>query len=236
VIVSRVLKCFGLPESAVDEKIRDLFVRMRNPSLALLASATEVKVRITARAGNGQKARAMITGVEKEVRRRLKEHVFAADKETMPEAVGKLLKRKKMTLAMAESCTGGMITEWLTAVPGSSAYLERSFVTYSDLAKEEMLGVHQGTVRKHGAVSRETALQMAYGARVRSGADIGLSVTGIAGPGGGTKMKPVGLVYIGLSTRRGTWALEHRFFGTRETIRQRASQTALDLVRRHLKG
>jgi nicotinamide-nucleotide amidase len=139
-------------------------------------------------------------------------------------------------LAVAESCTGGLVAARLTNIAGSSGYFERGVVAYSNRAKTELLGVPQDLIDRNGAVSSEVAAAMAQGIRQAAHADLGLSVTGIAGPGGGTEKKPVGLVYIALSSSRGVKTAEHRFLGDREQVRLRASQMALDMVRRYLIG
>jgi nicotinamide-nucleotide amidase len=169
------------------------------------------------------------------VRARLKEWIFAEGQESMETVVGGLLLKDKRTLALAESCTGGLIGHRLTQVPGSSAYLDRGIICYSNNAKIDLLGVPAELIERHGAVSAEVAAAMAKGVRERSGVSVGLSVTGIAGPGGATATKPVGLVYVGLNADNGdTMTREHRFHGDRSVIKQRSSQAALDLLRRWL--
>jgi PncC family amidohydrolase len=145
--------------------------------------------------------------------------------------LGAALAARHLTLVTAESCTGGTVAAWLTSVPGSSAYYLGGVVTYANRAKVALLGVEQGTLREHGAVSAEVACQMAAGARRRLGADLAVSVTGIAGPGGGTAEKPVGLVYIGLATAAGVEARRHQFAGTRGQVRWAAAAAALTIVR-----
>lgn len=153
----------------------------------------------------------------------------------METVVGRLLSKQERTVALAESCTGGLISHRLTQVPGSSAYVDRSAVCYSNQAKTEMLGVPAQLIAQHGAVSVEVAASMAEGIRQRAGASVGLSVTGIAGPGGATDTKPVGLVCMGLSTGPGeVTTKEFRFHGDRSMIKQRSSQAALDMLRRWL--
>jgi nicotinamide-nucleotide amidase len=153
----------------------------------------------------------------------------------MEEVVGRLLAKQHRTVALAESCTGGLIGHRLTQVPGSSSYMDRGVICYSNRAKVELLGVRPELIEQQGAVSAEVAAAMAKGVRERSGVSVGLSVTGIAGPGGGTTAKPVGLVYIGLNADDGTSLVkEHRFHGDRTVIKQRSSQAALDLLRRWL--
>jgi nicotinamide-nucleotide amidase len=154
----------------------------------------------------------------------------------MEGVVGRLLLAQKLHLATAESCTGGLLAKRVTDVPGSSQYFERGFVTYSNPAKIEMLGVSTQDLEAHGAVSAPIAEQLARGARRVSGADVGVGITGIAGPEGGTPTKPVGTVFIAVSSPKGEVVRSFRFMGNRVAVRERSVQTALDLVRRHLLG
>ena len=164
----------------------------------------------------------------------LGQHVFSIDGQTMEEVVGRHLHDRGFTIALAESCTGGLIAHRLTQVAGSSAYVDRGVVCYDNRAKIELLGVSESSLKKYGAVSAQVAKAMAQGIRTRSKVDVGLSVTGIAGPGGGTASKPVGLVYIGLATSRQSYTKKFQFHGERETIKLRSSQAALDVLRRWL--
>ena len=165
---------------------------------------------------------------------RLGQHVFSIDGRTMEEVVGRHLRDRGFTIALAESCTGGLIAHRLTQVPGSSAYVDRGVVCYDNRAKIELLGVSESSLKKYGAVSAQVAKAMAQGIRTRSKVDVGLSVTGIAGPGGGTASKPVGLVYVGLATSKQSYTKKFQFHGERETIKLRSSQAALDVLRRWL--
>jgi nicotinamide-nucleotide amidase len=177
----------------------------------------------------------MWDSVASAVRDRLGEWIFAEGLESMEEVIGRLLVKEKRTVALAESCTGGLVGHRLTQVPGSSAYMDRGIICYSNNAKIELLGVPPDLIERHGAVSANVAAAMAKGVRERSGVSIGLSVTGIAGPGGATATKPVGLVYVGLDADNGdSVTREHRFHGDRSVIKQRSSQAALDLLRRWL--
>jgi nicotinamide-nucleotide amidase len=170
-----------------------------------------------------------------EARSRLADVVFAESDQTMEEVVGRGLAQHHLTLAVAESCTGGLIGHRLTQVPGSSAYLDRGIISYSNQAKIELLGVPAQLITRYGAVSAEVAAAMAKGVRTRSRVSVGLSVTGIAGPGGGTARKPVGLVYVGLDAGRGgRETKKFMFHGDRTSVKLRSSQGALDLLRRWL--
>ncbi len=235
-IRSRTLKCFGLGESTVDEKINDIFTASTNPTIALLASHTEVKIRLTSKAKSTEAAEEAISRVEKEILRRLGDNIFAVDEGSMESKVAELLKAGKLTLAVAESCTGGLISDKLTNVPGASEFLKLGVVSYSNQAKERLLNVPPTAINMFGAVSKQVAVEMALGVKKLSNADISLGVTGIAGPGGGSEEKPVGLVYIALSTPSGMQVKECRFRGERIKIKEQSAQTALDMLRRHLLG
>ena len=181
-------------------------------------------------------ADALIQSVLAVLRARLGSLVYGYDADTLEEAVGRLLAGAGLTLACAESCTGGLVAAMLTNVPGSSGYFDRGVVTYSNRAKVEQLGVDEKTLAANGAVSRDTAVEMAAGVARIAGADIGLSVTGVAGPGGGTDAKPVGLVHFALADMRRPSVItaRMRFGGDRSAVRTRAAKFALDLARRHL--
>ncbi|MBX3332517.1 MAG: competence/damage-inducible protein A [Nitrospira sp.] len=229
-----VFHTWGMSEADVDAKLTGLIKKSLPVALGLLASPTGVLVSLTTEAGRALKEDALISLAE-EVRTRLGEWIYAEGQDTMEEVVGRLLHGQRRTVAVAESCTGGLIAYRLTQVPGSSSYLDRAVVCYSNQAKMELLGVPEHLLREHGAVSREVAEAMAKGMRERTGVSVALSVTGIAGPGGATETKPVGLVYIGLDGGRDDMMTrEFRFHGDRSVIRQRAAQAALDMLRRWL--
>ena len=233
-VVRRVLRVAGIGESAVDEKIAPIYTQYTNPETTILFNKSEIEIHLTARGRTEQDAERLLDDLSERLEERLGHSIFSFRGELMEEIVGMRLSVTGYTLAVAESCTGGLISERLTEVPGASKYFMEGVVTYSNEAKIRTLGVDQKLLRKHGAVSAEVAEAMAKGIRKRAGTDLGLSVTGIAGPGGGTEEKPVGLVYIALSNDMLT---EHRrivFPGDRYLIRWRASQAALDLLRRRL--
>lgn len=233
--ITRVIfHTWGLPESEVDAKLQGLIQKRTPVALGLLASPTGVLVSLTTQAHRSIKDHEM-TALAEGVRARLREWIYAEGQDTLEEVVGRLLRRQQRTVAVAESCTGGLIGYRLTQVPGSSAYVDRGVLCYSNHAKTDMLGVPGRLIEQHGAVSREVAEAMATGMRDRAGVSVALSVTGIAGPGGATETKPVGLVYIGLDGGSdGVTAKEFRFHGDRSVIRQRAAQAALDMLRRWL--
>lgn len=233
-IARSVFHTWGLPESDVDAKLQGLIPKRSPVGLGLLASPMGVLVSLTTNARRSAVAD-VLEPLEREVRIRLKEWIFAEGQDSMEAVVGRLLWEQKLTVAVAESCTGGLITHRLTQIPGASAYVDRSAVCYSNRAKIDMLGVAEGLIAQHGAVSHEVAGAMARGIRDRAGVSVGLSVTGIAGPGGATETKPVGLVYVGLDAEGdGAHTKEFRFHGDRSMIKQRSSQAALDLLRRWL--
>lgn len=235
VIRSRTLRIVGMGESAVEEKTRDL-MHAADPTVAPYAKLGEVHLRVTSKAPNEAEADARIAPVVEEIRHRLGNVIYGeGDRATLEEIVVTLLSRRKQTVATAESCTGGTLSGRITNVPGSSAVFQVGLVTYSNEAKIHLLKVPASLVGNFGAVSAEVAQAMAERVRELSGADFGLSVTGIAGPDGGTPEKPVGLVYIGLATPSGvTTATKNLFTGSRADVRLRSTQTALDLLRKEL--
>lgn len=233
--ITRVIfQTWGLPEAEVDTQLQGVIPKRGPIALGLLASPNGVLVSLTTSAHRSIKARVLTAKIE-EVRRRLAEWLVAEGHDTMEEVVGRLLLEQQRTIAVAESCTGGLISHRLTQVPGASAYVDRGAICYSNQAKADMLGVSMSLIEQHGAVSREVAQAMAKGMRERAGVSVALSVTGIAGPGGATETKPVGLVYVGLDGGAGEpITKEFRFHGDRSVIKQRSSQAALDLLRRWL--
>jgi nicotinamide-nucleotide amidase len=233
-VTRMVFHTWGLPEAEIDTKLEGLIPKRGPIALGLLASPTGVLVSLTTKAAGSKKGDRLPSLVEA-VRQRLREWIYAEGHDTMEEVVGRLLIERKRTIAVAESCTGGLIGHRLTMVPGSSVYVDRGAICYSNRAKTDMLGVPANLIAQHGAVSREVAQAMATGMRERAGVSVALSVTGIAGPGGATDTKPVGLVYIGLDGGPGeTRTKECRFHGDRSVIKQRAAQAALDMLRRWL--
>jgi nicotinamide-nucleotide amidase len=230
-IVSRVLRVAGMGESLMEEKVRPL-LGSGNPTLAPLAKSGEAHLRITARGEDEITIRHLLDDMEGEVRARLGDVVYGVDEETLEACVLSLLRDRKVTLATAESCTGGLLGGRLTSVPGSSDVYLGGYVTYSNEMKLRALGVAERLLREHGAASEECARAMAEGARRATGADWAVSVTGIAGPTGGTPEKPVGLVFVGLADEAASVATQHRFGGDREAVRHRSTQAALALLRK----
>ena len=237
VIVSHDIMTFGLGESPMEELMREKMSRMENPSLATYAKPSEVRLRATAKAASIEEAEAMLAPVVKDVTDFLGDYVYGVDVSSLEETCFRLLKEKGMTLATAESCTGGRVAERMTALPGVSAVYRGGVVSYWTSVKADVLGVPKETLDAHGAVSEETARAMAEGARRITAADIAVSVTGVAGPDPDERGVPVGIVYIGLATPDGTFCrpldLGKR---RRDRIQDLSSNHALDVVRRYLTG
>jgi nicotinamide-nucleotide amidase len=235
-IVHRQVHCFGEGESTIAAALAELMQRGRDPTVGTTASAGMVTVRVAAGGANRAEAQASAEETVQEVRRRLGVLVVGTDEQTMPAALGHLLREAGATLATAESCTGGLIGELITSVPGSSDYYLGGLVAYADQAKGKLLAVPQELIRRHGAVSEPVASAMAQEARRRLGANWAVSVTGIAGPGGGSEDKPVGLIYAGLAGAAGVAVHRHILPGLRPIVRLRAALTALNHLRLALIG
>ena len=233
VIQSRTLRIAGMGESVVEEKAKDLMAS-DNPTVAPYAKTSEVHLRITARATTPEAAEALIAPREAALRERLGDVVYGVDDETLEGAVIGLLKLLGQRIAVAESCTGGLICKRLTDVPDASHVFEIGLITYGNDMKVKYLGVPEDVIMRTGAVSPETAQAMARGAMRAGQAELGISVTGIAGPGGGSDAKPVGTVHIGLAWDGGVVSEHHHILGSRADVAYRASQNALALVRRFL--
>jgi nicotinamide-nucleotide amidase len=233
-VVRRVLKVAGLGESALDEMIAPIYLQYENPQTTILFNQTEVEVHLIANARTNQDAEQLLDRLTEQLEERLGKSIFSYAGESMEEVVGLKLSVGRFTLSVAESCTGGLIAQRLTSIRGSSKFFIEGVVAYANDAKTRRLGVEPMSLLEHGAVSAEVAEEMAQGIRERAGTDFGLSITGIAGPDGGSEEKPVGLVYIALADDA---HVEHRKLmipGDRHLIRWRASQAALDLLRRRL--
>lgn len=230
----RILRVSGMGESAVDEIIAPIYKSYPDVQTSILFSRVEIEIHLIARSSSIEEASAVLTELTEKICSALGPAVFATNGETMEEVVGSLLKSRGETVSVAESCTGGMIGMRLTEVSGSSAYFIEGSVVYSNESKIRTLNVSEQTLRDHGAVSAETAEEMAKGMRDRSGSDYAISVTGIAGPEGGTEEKPVGTVFIGYSDPNRTRSMKFVFPGDRELIRWRSSQAALDYLRRQI--
>lgn len=233
VLVSRMIRTCGIGESMVEEKIRHL-IHGENPTVAPYAHPGEVTLRITARAPSREEGERLIEPVQREIEAMLGSAVYGYDETTLEAAVIDLLRTRQESLAVAESCTGGGLGARITSVAGSSDVFIGGAISYANAVKQELLGVSERTLDRYGAVSEPTAREMAEGARHTFGADWAVSITGIAGPGGGTPEKPVGLVFIGVAGPDGTAVEEQCFRGSRENVRQRSAQFALIQLRGRL--
>ncbi len=233
-IFTRVLHTINIGESEVDHRIADLFRSGENPKIAVLAHEGLCDVKIMAKAASAEEAEAMIAPVQAQIEDRLRGHIFGLDHDTIESAIQGVLRARGATIAVAESCTGGRIASALTRLPGSSETFLGGVVAYDNSVKIEALGVPEETLARYGAVSEETARQMAEGARNRLGTTIGISTTGIAGPTGGTDEKPVGLVWFGIANAERTAARSYRFSGDRDAVQRRATVMALGLLWREL--
>jgi nicotinamide-nucleotide amidase len=234
VIRTRELRIAGMGESDVDQLIAPVYKKYRNPATTILAGAGDIQVHFRARCATEAEAEALLSEVSSPIEALLGDRIYSRDSESIEAVVGKLLLAAHATLSVAESCTGGLLGERLTSVPGSSEYFLGGFITYTNALKTELLGVPAEMLAAHGAVSKPVAEAMAEGARRRSGSTFALSITGIAGPGGATEAKPVGTTFIGFAGPDGTEVLHRQLLGDRARIRQFASQVALDLLRRKL--
>ena len=233
-VVRRMLRVAGMGESAVDEKIAPVYTKYENPQTTILFNQSEIEIHLTAHGRTEDEANQLLDRVVLEIEEQLGNAIFAFRGEKMEEVIGLKLAVGGYTLAVAESCTGGLLAERLTEVPGSSKYFIEGVVTYSNESKTRLLGVEPILLLEHGAVSGPVAEAMSEGMRNRAATDFALSITGIAGPDGGSEEKPVGTVFIAISSEAGT---EHRRLkvpGDRNLIRWRATQAALDLLRRRL--
>jgi len=236
VIRTRVLRIAAMAESDVEQAVAPIYKTFTNPRTTILGAAGQVELHLVAEGRSEAEAEERIEALAAGVRRALPDRIFSEDGRELPDVVAGLLRERKLTLALAESCTGGLLSARLTEVPGASAFLERSLVTYSNRSKIEELGVDPGLVERWGAVSEEVAAAMAAGVRRVAGTHIGVGITGIAGPDGGTPEKPVGLVFVSLDGAVGTRVRRAVFPGGRERVRYQATQVALEMLRRGLLG
>jgi len=233
-VCRKVLKVSGMGESAVDELISPVYKEYSSIQTTILFNKSEIEVHLAAKGASEGECNDLLADVTARVKEKLGIALYAENGESLEYVVGQMLKAAGKTLALAESCTGGLIAERITDIPGSSAYFMEGAVTYSNDAKMRTLNVPSEVLENYGAVSAETAEAMARGIRERTGTDYGISVTGIAGPDGGSEEKPVGLVYIGCADETGIKTLRLMIPGDRFLIRWRSSQAALDLLRRRM--
>jgi nicotinamide-nucleotide amidase len=232
----RILKLYGLNEPEMAEILKKIQGKTGNIVFGFYPRFPENHITISLRGQDERTVTKELDRVEIEVRRLVGPYIFAAGDQNMEEVVGRLLLEKNLSISVAESCTGGLIGHRLTSVPGSSSYFHGGVVVYSNQSKVDLLRVDARTLETHGAVSERTVEEMARGVKDRIKTDLGLAVTGIAGPDGGTRQKPVGTVHVGLAARNKTFSREYRFWGNRGQVTLNSSMMALDWVRRHLNG
>lgn len=230
------LQTTGIAESTLFERLGDINELLGNARMAFLPSQYGVKLRITVNEESEEEANNRLIEIEQKIRSKAGKYVYAKGEKNLEEVVAKLLTERGLTISIAESCTGGSISNLLTNIPGSSNFFERGIVSYSNGSKVEILKVDEDIIAEHGAVSSEVAMQMAEGVRSISGTDIGISVTGILGPAGGSPQKPIGLCYFGLCDDNVCTSKRIIFGDDRILNKQRATQAALEMVRRHLLG
>ena len=233
-IATRVLKVAMLGESLVDARVAPIYRRYPDVQTTILAGAGEIQFNLFTRADSMEEAQERVDELADAIEDELEDAVYSSKGQSLEQIVGYYLQMRNATLAAAESCTGGLLAERITSISGSSRYFVGGAVVYSNELKTEFAGVPANLIAKHGAVSREVAAALADGIRTRCKATLGIGITGVAGPTGGTPEKPVGLVYIGLASETGTEVVERTFPGDRKRIRWFASQQALDMVRRKL--
>ena len=234
-IHSKVLRFFGIGESTLETELLDMISKQENPTIAPYAKEGEVSLRVTAKAENEAKAMVLIEPIIEKIRSRVGEYLYSDQDEELVEVVAKLLMKKQLTVSFAESCTGGLLAGKLTAIPGISKCFLTGYIPYSNEGKNEMLGVKKATLEKYGAVSEETAIEMVRGLRKKTNSDICVSITGIAGPDGGTEDKPVGLVYIGVLYKEQLTVHQLNTFGDRERIRNYTVLSAMNVIRNVIK-
>ncbi len=236
VMKQRILKLYGLDEPSITETLKKLKGKTGDIILGFYPHFPENHITIGLRGNDDPTFTKEFSRIEKEIRYLFGPHIFATDNQTMEEVVGQILMVKDLTLSVAESCTGGLISHMLTNISGSSKYFHGGAIVYSNESKVDLLHVSPKTLENHGAVSDKTVREMASGIRKHINADLGLAVTGIAGPDGGTKEKPVGTVHVGLAAGDNIFSGKYRFWGSREQVKSNSAMMALDSVRRYLNG
>ncbi len=234
VLVSKYLTLYGIGESSAESKIDDIVEKQTNPTIATYAKPGQVTIRVTAKASNEEQATVILKPTVDQIKERLGTYLISENHESLLEVVAKALIDRGLTISLAESCTGGLLASKLTNVSGISAVFHRGYVTYSNEAKVDLLGVSETTLNTYGAVSHETAREMAEGLKRVSKSDVCISITGIAGPNGGTEEKPVGLVYIGIAYKGDVEVVENKFRGNRSRVRHYTCLKALDMIRKKM--
>jgi nicotinamide-nucleotide amidase len=236
VIRTLFLRVAGMPESDLDQLIAPVYKKYKNPATTILAANGDLQIHLRARCATEAKADELLAEVGGPIELLLGDRIYSRNGDPLEAVVGELLRIRHATVSVAESCTGGMLGERFTSVPGSSDYFAGGFITYTNAMKVEMLGVTPEILEEHGAVSKPTAEAMAVGARRRTGSTYALSITGVAGPNPGTEAAPVGTVYVGIADAAGTLVMHRQFLGDRQRIRIFTCQMAMDLLRRRMTG
>ena len=232
---SKILKVTGLGESSVNELLHDYINNQKNFSFGIYANPEDIQIQVTTQAPTEKEVDKLLQSSVNQLSKILGNYAYGSGEQTLEEVVGDLLKNKGFKVAVAESCTGGMLGEMITRIPGSSKYFQGGVISYNAQVKEELLKVPSEVIKKYGEVSRQVAELMAEGVRKCCHSDIGISITGIAGPGGATEKKKVGLVYMALADGKKTITQKHQLFGNRQLIRLRSSRRALNMLRMYLK-
>jgi len=231
---SRIIRISGLGESTVNDKIKDFIYENKHLNIGIYASPEDIQIQLNAIGKTSRESITILDKATEQLKDILGDYIFGFNQQSLEEIIGIMLKEKGLTLAVAESCTGGMLGEIITSIPGSSDYFKGGIISYDGEIKEKLLRVPRETMIKYGQVSEQVARAMAQGVRKQCLSDIGISITGIAGPGGGSPAKPVGLVYIALADERQTIVQEHQLRKDRHTIRLRSARRALNILRLHL--
>jgi len=231
---SRIIRISGLGESTVNDKIKDFIYENKHLNIGIYASPEDIQIQLNAIGKTSRESITILDKATEQLKDILGDYIFGFNQQSLEEIIGIMLKEKGLTLAVAESCTGGMLGEIITSIPGSSDYFKGGIISYDGEIKEKLLRVPRETMIKYGQVSEQVARAMAQGVRKQCLSDIGISITGIAGPGGGSPAKPVGLVYIALADERQTIVQAHQLRKDRHTIRLRSARRALNILRLHL--
>ena len=234
IIKIKTINTIGIGESSLETLLLDIIKEQNNPSLATYAKEGRVDIKIIAKGCDETEVNSMLEDMTRKIEDRIAQYIYSYEDESIEEIVFKKLKSKNMKIAFCESCTGGLISTKLTRIPGASQVFDRGIITYSNISKVEEVDVNKNTLDKYGAVSEQVAIEMAKGLLRKTGVDIALSTTGIAGPSGGSELKPVGLVFIGIATKDSSYAIKSIFSGERKSIQNRAALRAFDELRKIL--
>lgn len=234
IIKIKTINTIGIGESSLETLLLDIIKEQNNPSLATYAKEGRVDIKIIAKGCDETEVNSMLEDMISKIEDRIAQYIYSYEDESIEEIVFKKLKSKNMKIAFCESCTGGLISTKLTRIPGASKVFDRGIITYSNISKVEEVDVNKNTLDKYGAVSEQVAIEMAKGLLRKTGVDIALSTTGIAGPSGGSELKPVGLVFIGIATKDSSYAIKSIFSGERKSIQNRAALRAFDELRKIL--